>query len=455
MGPCRWITCALLASLSAPALADNYAVIVAGSFGYSNYRHQADACHAYQVLVGRGVPKSHIVTLLYDDLPTIYGNPFPGQLFNKPTLNGTAGRDVRAGVAVDYRHKDVTTATLLAVLTGNRTAVSGLNGTGRVLESGPQDNVFVNFVDHGAAGLVEMPVGPPLKKRQLLAALKHMSTKGMFRKLVFYMEACNSGSMFADLPADMGVYAATAANPNEPSWGAYCPPFDFVNGRDFTTCLGDLFSVNWMEDAERQAAAAAGGETLEQQFRNVRNATNRSHVMQYGELSTGAELVSNFLGGSPVAASAALAPPATTESGAIVSAEQSAVDVRNIPLVLKFYKYLRATGESAARRSALAHELLAEVRHHERADAVFGALRASLRDTPVALQAAGASEDAARAGGDACFDELLDLARERCVKLPRWTDYTLKYSSLVSRLCERHGVGVVRDAIANTCGLWE
>jgi len=30
-------------------------------------------------------------------------------------------------------------------------------GSGRVLESGPNDRVFINFSDHGAAGLIAFP----------------------------------------------------------------------------------------------------------------------------------------------------------------------------------------------------------------------------------------------------------------------------------------------------------
>ena len=41
---------ALAATLAAGAATDHWAVIVAGSNTYANYRHQADACHAYQVI---------------------------------------------------------------------------------------------------------------------------------------------------------------------------------------------------------------------------------------------------------------------------------------------------------------------------------------------------------------------------------------------------------------------
>jgi legumain len=66
-----------------------------------------------------------------------------------------------------------------------------------------------------------------------------------------YIEACESGSMFDGLlPNDLGIFVITAANPTESSWGTYCYPNDVINGTHINTCLGDLFSVNWLEDTE-------------------------------------------------------------------------------------------------------------------------------------------------------------------------------------------------------------
>ena len=47
---------ALVASTQA-ASSDHWGIIVAGSTGFGNYRHQADACHAYQILKTAGVPE--------------------------------------------------------------------------------------------------------------------------------------------------------------------------------------------------------------------------------------------------------------------------------------------------------------------------------------------------------------------------------------------------------------
>lgn len=60
-----------------------------------------------------------------------------------------------------------------------------------------------------------------------------------------------------------------------------------VNGVSLGTCLGDLYSVNWMENLDNQTndiIKIANGETLELQYEAVKTKTTLSHVMQYGDL---------------------------------------------------------------------------------------------------------------------------------------------------------------------------
>jgi len=40
--------------------------------------------------------------LAYDDIANSPYNPFPGQIFNKPSPAGTPGQDVYAGCKIDY-----------------------------------------------------------------------------------------------------------------------------------------------------------------------------------------------------------------------------------------------------------------------------------------------------------------------------------------------------------------
>ncbi len=73
-----------------------------------------------------------------------------------------------------------------------------------------------------------------------------MTEKKMYDELVFYLESCESGSMFPSLKADQKIYAMTASDAKQSSWGTYCGKDAVVDGKNMRTCLGDLFSVNWM-----------------------------------------------------------------------------------------------------------------------------------------------------------------------------------------------------------------
>lgn len=73
---------------------------------------------------------------------------------------------------------------------------------GPVLESTSEDNVFVYYADHGAVGLIATPSGPYIYSDDLNNTLTTMHSKGMYKKLVFYLEACESGSMFEGVLSD-------------------------------------------------------------------------------------------------------------------------------------------------------------------------------------------------------------------------------------------------------------
>lgn len=49
------------------------------------------------------------------------------------------------------------------------------------------------------------------------------------------------------LSSNLNIYATTASNAEESSYGTYCPGDQSVPA-EFDTCLGDLYSISWMED---------------------------------------------------------------------------------------------------------------------------------------------------------------------------------------------------------------
>jgi legumain len=86
---------------------------------------------------------------------------------------------------------------------------------------------------------------------ELNSTITFMHANKMFDEFVIFLEACESGSMFVNMDLEsMNTWALTATNSTSPSYGTYCYPHDQIGGENFYTCLGDLFSVSWMEYLE-------------------------------------------------------------------------------------------------------------------------------------------------------------------------------------------------------------
>lgn len=269
-----------LAALAAAAEnnSDHWAIIVAGSRGFGNYRHQADACHAYQILKKAGIPEDQIIHINYDDVANNTENKQRGTLYNKPTPKGTPGVNVYEGCKIDYKGKDATAENLMNIFKGDPTTTGG-----KTLKSDQNSKIFFTFFDHGGPGLVAMPVGKYLYADELFKTVTYMNGNAMYKEMTMYMEACEGGSMFEGFDyKDLNVYALSATNSKVSSWGTYCRPNDVVDGVSIGSCLGDLFSVNWMEDTDAHSNMK---ETLKTQYTTVKKETTKSPVCEWGELS--------------------------------------------------------------------------------------------------------------------------------------------------------------------------
>lgn len=231
--------------------------------------------------------------IAYDDVAQDRHNPYPGKLFNKPTKKGTKGVDVYADCVIDYKGTKANKDTVLGVLKGD-TSVGK-----KVLNSNTDSKVFFYFADHGAPNILGMPSGKFLYADELNSAIEYMHKNKMYKEMVMYIEACESGSIFANLKKNINVYATTAANAKESSWGTYCHPDDMVDGKSIGSCLGDLYSVNWMEDLDHAyKKKQLGVETLQTQYESVKTKTTRSHVLQWGDLKIADEVIGEFEAGT-------------------------------------------------------------------------------------------------------------------------------------------------------------
>ena len=258
---------------------ENYAVLVAGSNTYSNYRHQSNIFHHYHIFVDRGINPNNIVMMAYDDIANNNRNPFLGQIFNHPD-----GKNVYANIAIDYYGKDVTPENFIAVLTGDKDAVKKTDErtTGKVLTSTKDDNVYIYFSDHGSDNLIAFP-SKYLYADELIDTFNIMYQKKLYKNLVFYLDASRTGSMFTNLPDNINIYAI-GPNGHEGSSAEYCGSEATVNGTLIGSCLGDVFSCRFMEDIESKSEEELKTYTLQQQYEYLVNIIKDS-IGQFGDLN--------------------------------------------------------------------------------------------------------------------------------------------------------------------------
>ena len=359
------------------------------------YRFLTFSAHAYQIVKAGGIDPDHIITMMYNDVPFSKQNPFPGKLYNHP---GDDVPDVYEGVVVDYEKDTVSPANLIKVLTGDESA------GGKVLKSTEEDNVFLFFSDHGGADILALP-GGYLHSKDLLDAINKMHEKKMYKKFVLYIEACYSGSMFLNLPEDINVVAVTAANDHESSWGWYCGSEAVVHGKALGTCLGDEFSVYWMEDADKGEQKT---ETLEEQFNRLVKGVTKSHVMRYGDKSFANDVIGEFIG---------------YPEGKKVEHQMSyeTWDSRDNEMLFRLYKAQHTTGKEQKMWQAAYEE---EVANRKAIDAYF----ASLTTEPRMYQPASNVKNVN------CYKKAIDQFTGAMGR----SDYALKYFNVLANICNEN-----------------
>jgi len=278
---------------------------------------------------------------------------------------------------------------------------------------------------------VAFPNGPFLHASDLGAALQKMQTAKMFNELVFYMEACESGSMFPTLKTDGKIFAVTASNAQESSWGTYCGADAVVDGKNVGSCLGDLFSIAWMEDTD----LGPGSETIQEQVARVTKRTNLSHVSSFGDVSFEDEPITNFVKSS---VQGAKKRPIIAGSGA------ASWDVRDIPLHLAYFKWASAAG--AAKQSAW-NELQTVVEDRAADEAMFNEVaRRTCKGSPLLGCNVGIKEGHVAMKDAECHKVLARAVHDSCPRRGQrspggWNGFNMKYSQMLVNMCEK------RDAI--------
>lgn len=196
-------------TFSYPERKENYALIVAGSVGWGNYRHQADALCIYQLLKAAGYDDDHIVLVLADDIARNAKNPEPGVIRVRED-----GENVYAEAQIDYRLNDLQPTDIIEILCGRKS-----ERLPQVISATEQDNVLVFWSGHGSPGNLlwgDYNRFYAYNMEQLMEQLNEGNTRH-YRKMLWLVEACYAGSVAESGEGYPGVLYMTASNAYENS----------------------------------------------------------------------------------------------------------------------------------------------------------------------------------------------------------------------------------------------
>ena len=253
-------------SISYPATQDKWALIVATSTSWKNYRHQADAFAMYQLLKRHGVDDDHIVLIVSDTYAHDSRNLWPGEV-----RVYSDGENVYDQKAIDYDLRDLQPADLHDILSGRRST-----RLPHVIEADSTDNVLVFWSGHGSVDkLLWGEDDLFVSSEEMRRLLQNLSDQHKFRQMLLAIEACYSGSVGKYCEGIPGVLFLTAANENESSWAEQKDP-------TMRIYLSNIFTRTFQTSIDEQPGIA-----LRDLYYDLARTTSKSHVTIYNEIYFG------------------------------------------------------------------------------------------------------------------------------------------------------------------------
>jgi len=250
-----------------PALTGQYAVLVQGSNGMNNYRHQADVLSVYQMLRQKGFDDDHIILIIDGALAYDPNNNEPGVIRNyilghdllggndsvtnrewAEQFEGYSFFDVEYPAAiVDYDTDSLDAADISDILTGKESSHLPI-----VLPQDEGINVLLYWSGHGRnvnhGGTDELVWRESVAGSGMTASLLRRTVEQMnYRKILAIVEPCYSEGVIKPLQGLTGVLAMAGASGDEQSWAEN---WNAVLGR-YGTWMYDRFTrnvVNFLTD---------------------------------------------------------------------------------------------------------------------------------------------------------------------------------------------------------------
>ncbi len=253
-------------------LEDKWAVLICGSNGWKNYRHEADVLNIYHLLKSQNFPDNHIIFLMADDIAQNKNNKTPGII-----KNNINGENLYQNFELDYRIDSITINDINNILLGKKSSHLPI-----VLDKTTEhSNILIYWSGHGSEGSFQLDNNnEDYTSEDLCNTLKIMSQDKKYRKIMFIAEPCKSSSVLKKIEEEAikGVIAFASSDEHESSFANYWnTDLNIWMSDRFTNCIINNISKNF-------------NISLRDLYTNVAQNTIGSHVKvfnsnNYGNLS--------------------------------------------------------------------------------------------------------------------------------------------------------------------------
>ena len=212
-------------------LAKGYkAVLICGSEGWYNYRHQADILYVYNSLKKNGFTDDDIILIMRDDIANHAKNPDKGIIRVSPN-----GENLYQNIVIDYRADTLSVKDLEDILLGNKSSKLTT-----VLESTDTDNVLLYWTGHGSSGSFSwLETKEKFTSEMLGQTIRKMYENKQYQSMLICAEPCYSGSVVKSIEGVPLVLGIAAADANESSYADNFNP-------ELGVWMCDRFSYNLM-----------------------------------------------------------------------------------------------------------------------------------------------------------------------------------------------------------------
>ena len=235
---------------------DKWALLIAASTGWGNYRFQADVFAMYQILKKHGYDDKHIILICEDDLAYNEKNVEPGVIRVKDD-----GENLYDSSAIDYKLSDLTAEDIRCILQGKQS-----DRLPNVIRATENDDVFIFWSSHGDTNnTLDFGGMRSIDYEQI----KEILLGTTHRKMLFTIEACFSGGLGQYCEGIPGLLFITAANPYEKSHAA-------VWSNQLRVYRSNSFTCGFQEAISTNAAIS-----LRDLYYHLANSTSGSHVKVY------------------------------------------------------------------------------------------------------------------------------------------------------------------------------